>query len=199
MLLTMLTTSYHSGSPADGELDRCLDGITAGSAQALEELYRRTSAPVYAFALSLLKNAHDAEDVLQDTYLKIWGGAEDYRSFGKPMAWILTITKNLCLQRLRERQRFADLPREDWEPWLRDDQGLTHEDRVIIRQCMEALSDEERHIVTLHAVAGFRHREIGELLGLPLPTVLSKYHRAIKKLRNFYERSGDHDGTGTEP
>ena len=53
----------------------------------------------------------------------------------------------------------------------------------MIRQCMDRLSDEERQIVVLHAVAGFRHREIGALLELPLSTVLSKYHRAIKKLK----------------
>jgi RNA polymerase sigma-70 factor (ECF subfamily) len=50
---------------------------------------------------------------------------------------------------------------------------------------MERLSDEERQIIVLHAVAGFKHREIGEMLDLALPTVLSKYHRAIKKLRAY--------------
>ena len=99
------------------------------------------------------------------------------------MAWILTITKNLCYQILRDRQRTADLPQEDWEPWLAANEGLSQEDRVVIRQCMENLTDEERQIVSLHAVAGFRHREIAEVLSLPLSTVLSKYHRAIKKLR----------------
>ena len=49
---------------------------------------------------------------------------------------------------------------------------------------MEALSDEERQIVALHALSGFRHREIAEVLELPLATVLSKYHRALKKLRS---------------
>ena len=50
---------------------------------------------------------------------------------------------------------------------------------------MERLSDEERQIVMLHAVAGFRHRETAALLTLPLPTVLSKYQRALKKLRTI--------------
>ena len=100
------------------------------------------------------------------------------------MAWIITIAKNLCYQKLRERQRMADLPQEDWEPWLRSNSGLSHEDSVIIRQCMDILTDEERQIVILHAVAGFRHREIGELMEIPMSTVLSKYHRAIKKLKH---------------
>ena len=48
---------------------------------------------------------------------------------------------------------------------------------------MKLLTDEERQIVVLHAVGGFKHREIAELIGLSLPTVLSKYSRAVKKLR----------------
>lgn len=166
-----------------GLLDQYLAGIAAHESHALEALYHHTSAAVHSFALSILKNTHDAEDVLQDCYLNIYAGASAYRSAGKPMAWILTITKNLCYQKLRERQRLADLAQEDWEPWLQSNEGLSHEDRVMIRQCMDILSDEERQIVVLHAVAGFRHREIGELMDLPLSTVLSKYHRAVKKLK----------------
>lgn len=165
------------------QLDHWIFGIASGDPEALDQLYHSTSASIYSFALSILKNPHDAEDVLHDCYLNIYAGAEGYRSSGKPMAWILTITKNLCYQKLRERQKTADLPQEDWEPWLIANEGLSQEDKVMIRQCMELLSDEERQIVSLHAVAGFRHREIAELLSLPLSTVLSKYHRAIKKLR----------------
>lgn len=181
--MTMEYRSDLSGGAA--ELDRFLSGIAAGDPDALELLYHSTCTSVYTFALSILKNSHDAEDVLQDCYLHIHAGAGNYRTFGKPMAWILTITKNLCFRKLRERQKFADLPQEDWEPWLAADAGLSHEDRVVIRQCMEQLSDEERQIVTLHAVTGLRHREISELLELPLSTVLSKYNRAIKKLRKY--------------
>lgn len=65
-----------------------------------------------------------------------------------------------------------------------DRPAFTSEDRLILRTAMEALSDEERQIVALHALSGFRHREIAEVLELPLATVLSKYHRALKKLRS---------------
>lgn len=179
--------SAYQSDPSGGaaELDRCLFGIAGRDPEALESLYHSTSTSVYTFALSILKNSHDAEDVLQDCYLNIYSAAGSYRSAGKPMAWILTITKNLCYQKLRERQRYADLPQEDWEPWLAANQGLSPEDKVVIQQCMARLSDEERQIVTLHAVTGLRHREIAELLELPLPTVLSKYSRAIKKLRQY--------------
>lgn len=184
-MTSLSMTMAYRDEPLGGaaELDRCLAELASGDSGALESLYHSTSSAIYSYALSILRNAHDAEDVLHDCYLNIYTGAEGYRSSGKPMAWILTIAKNLCYQKLRERQKTADLPQEDWEPWLNSNESLSHEDKVVIRQCMELLSDEERQIVSLHAVAGFRHREIAELLSLPLSTVLSKYHRAIKKLR----------------
>jgi RNA polymerase sigma-70 factor (ECF subfamily) len=62
---------------------------------------------------------------------------------------------------------------------------MTADDKVVLQQCMEVLSDTERQIVVLHAVSGFKHREIAAYLELPLATVLSKYHRAIKKMKTM--------------
>ena len=56
----------------------------------------------------------------------------------------------------------------------------------LLTECLKNLSDEERQIVMLHAVSGFKHREIARLLEMPLSTVLSKYNRAMKKLRKIY-------------
>lgn len=55
----------------------------------------------------------------------------------------------------------------------------------MLTECMNRLSDEERQIVMLHAVSGFKHREIAAILELSLPAVLSKYNRALKKLRKY--------------
>ena len=60
---------------------------------------------------------------------------------------------------------------------------VTSEDKLVLVTCMEKLSDVDRQIVMLHSVSGFKHREIAELLSLPLSTVISKYHRALKKLK----------------
>lgn len=164
-------------------LDACLAALAAGESAALETLYKHTSAPIYGFALSILKNAPDAEDVLHDCYVNVYAAAPRYTSGGKPMAWMLTIARNLCLQKLREGRKTADLPQEDWEKYLEAREGMTAEERLLVAECLTKLTDEERQIVVLHAVAGFKHRETAELLGLPLPTVLSKYNRALKKLK----------------
>lgn len=178
------TTEYGNGMERrNAQLDRCLAGIAAGDIKGVEELYRATSAAVYSFALSILQNPHDAQDVLQDTYLRICGGAANYRSERKPMAWILTITKNLCVQKMREQRKECWILPECWEDSFAEQSTLSAEDRLIVRECLTRLNDQEQQIVVLHAVAGFKHREIARMLELPLSTVLSKYNRAIKKLR----------------
>lgn len=184
-MLFLCSTSADEQEPEVSVLNVLLQEIAGGNSAALETLYRRTSASVYGFALSILKNTHDAEDVLHDCYVTVWTAATGYRAQGKPMAWLMTITRNLCLQKLRERRKLSDLPQEDWEPYLSSCEAVTPEDRAVLAACFEQLSGEECQIVTLHAVSGFKHREIAALLELPLPTVLSKYHRAIKKLRQL--------------
>lgn len=163
---------------------RTVSPASPGETRTLwRDLYSRTRPAVYGFALSIVKNAHDAEDILHDACLQVWNAAGGYRRQGKPMAWVLTITRNLAISRLREHRRTEPLVQEDWQDRLADNPAVTHEDRMMLEAVLSALSDEERQIVTLHALTGLRHREIAALLGLPLPTVLSKYSRALKKLQ----------------
>lgn len=185
LMVWTMNAAREGGSPA--ELEALLEKIAYDDMTALEGLYRATHRAVYAFALSVLKNTHDAEDVLHDCYVAIASAAEGYRPQGKPLAWILTIARNLCNQKFRERKRTAEFPLEDWQQSLAADPGLSQEDRLILGECMTILTDEERQIVALHAISGFKHREIASVLALPLATVLSKYHRALKKLRNHLE------------
>ena len=87
---------------ADAALEDCIVRIAGGDQNALADLYGRTRSAVYGFALSIVKNAHDAEDILHDAYLQVWNAAGGYRAQGKPMAWVLTITRNLAINRLRD-------------------------------------------------------------------------------------------------
>lgn len=180
-----MTIRQLQNEPPHQELDCLLTAVAAGDMDAFEQLYHATHASVYAFALSILKNSHDAQDVLHDCYVAIHAAASGYRSSGKPMAWIITIARNLCLKLLRQREKTTSLNLEDWRDHMDLCTQITADDKVVLEQCMERLSDEERQIVVLHAVAGFKHREISQMMDLALPTVLSKYHRAIKKLRAY--------------
>lgn len=166
-------------------MEALIADIAAGDRAAVGALYEQTKTAVYGFALSILKNSADAEDVLQDTYVRVWSAAGGYRSMGKPMAWILTIARNLATSVLRDRSKTTDIPEEDWIASPSSERPFeAMEQRMVLNAAMYALSDEERQIVMLHAVTGLKHVEIAGLLSLPLPTVLSKYSRAKKKLQN---------------
>lgn len=184
MLMLMLAqTMEQTGVENRRELDGLLTGVAAGDREALAELYRRTRTAVYGLALSYVKNAHDAQDVTQDAFVRIWDSAPQYRPQGSPMGWILTVTRNLALMKLREREKQGELDEEQWDAIPADAPNVSTEDRLLLQKALAALEEQERRIVVLHAAAGLKHREIAALLELPLATVLSKYHRALKKLR----------------
>ena len=177
--MNMIMTKKETGNPA---LEPLLQQMAEGSTEALAAFYEATRTAVYAFALSLAGEGHTAEDVMQETYLRAWQSAGSYLPMGKPMAWLLTITKNLVRMKYR-----ADEGRQ--EP-LDDTMAVpgfesASVDRLTLQAALACLGEEERQIVTLHAIAGLRHRETADLLGMPLSTVLSKYHRALSKLKKI--------------
>ena len=190
-MLILLTNLLPETAVSDGELDTLILAISNGDPEALSALYGATKNSIYGFALSILKNTQDAEDVLHDLYVTVYSAAGSYRSQKKPLAWLLTITRNLCLSRLRERKRRGELPEPDRQTDLHWREAVTPEDRMVLESCLRALSDTERQIVILHAVSGFKHREIAELLDLSLPAVLSKYARALKELKKRMEREDE--------
>ena len=166
------------------DLEELLRQIALGSQQAFEELYRATDSAIYGYALSLMRNHHEAQDIMMDTYLKIRCAAHLYMPMGKPMAWILTITKNIARTRLRSAGR--QIPLDDLEETT-PSFDRDSEEAVALEQAMKVLGDQERQILILHAVTGLKHREIAEMLGMPLATVLSKYARSLKKLKKALE------------
>ena len=79
------------------------------------------------------------------------------------------------------------LSEEEWDAIPAQESGLDAEERILLQHALAAIGEEERRIVLLHAITGMKHREIAALLELPLATVLSKYHRALKKMRAYLE------------
>ncbi|OXS24851.1 MAG: RNA polymerase subunit sigma-24 [Acetobacterium sp. MES1] len=159
--------------------------IAANDMAAFETFYRLTERTVYAFVLATVKNHDDALDVVQDTYLKIRAAAHLYKPMGKPMAWVFTIARNLSISKLRFRQKNDSIEVGDLENDLNFSYVSDSEDRLMLQAALKILSSEETEIILLHALSGFAHREIAENLGIPLSTVLSKYHRGLKKLKKF--------------
>ena len=103
------------------------------------------------------------------------------------MSWLLSIAKNLALMKLRARGRQAELEPEEWSAISVPDSAASINDRHLLEAALSILSSDECQIVMLHAVSGVKHKELASLMDMPLPTVLSKYHRALKKLRKYME------------
>lgn len=176
-------------TPEPENLEQLLLRVADGDREALARMYHQTRGAVYAVALSCLKNVQDAQDITQDTYVQVWEAAPRYRAQGSPMAWLLTVTRNLARMKLRQGARQADLSEEEWAQLPARCRGVTAEEAQLLREVLSTLDERERQLVLLHAVTGMKHREIAALLRLPLSTVLSKYRRALKKLR--IELEGD--------
>lgn len=168
--------------------EELLKRVGTGDAEAFRQLYQNTDRTVYSFILSILKNPQDAEEVMQETYLKIWVSAASYQSQGKPLAWIFTIARNLCYMKFRDQKRQADMGLDELSGEETGEVCLPLEnmaDAMVLKAALEVLREDERQIVLLHASAGLKHREIAADLNMPLATVLSKYNRAIKKLKQY--------------
>ena len=184
-MLTLLGAQIteEKGGRRAHELDELLLRTGQGDRDAFARLYSLTRGAVYALALSMLQDAHEAQDIAQDAFVRVWESAPGYRTQGSPMAWLLTIARNLARSRLRQRGRQTTLDEEVWNAIPADTSDIPPEDRAVLQQSLARLGAEERQVILLHAVTGLKHREIALLLEQPLSTVLSKYHRGLNKLK----------------
>ncbi len=163
--------------------------IASGDNQAFTELYYASYKELFGFLLSLTKNKEDAEDLLQNTYIKIRNGSHLYKKQGTPMTWMCAIAKNQYLDFVRKygKNRAADF--SEMENYVSEgmagisDDTSGVENRMILEYAFSILGEQEKTIVILHMINGLKHREIAELTGLPLSTVLSKYNRSLKKMK----------------
>ncbi len=186
MVMVLLTIA--DDASRSRRLEKYLKEIAQDNMTSLRLLYEETSAGIYSFTLSMLKNREDAEDALQDVYLSIHKSAHLYTPMGRPMEWIMTVTRNICISKLRERKKLRPLDEQD-EP--AEYPGLVRsEDRILLSEALKQLSDDERKIVILRTSADLKHKEIATVLGMPAATVRSKYRRAIKKLRQYLTKGG---------
>lgn len=185
MILFALTSDIKQSTDY-ADLDSLLYGISNGDKKCLEQLYQVTHTSVYSFALSVLKTT-TMQRMFSMTVTLLYGMEQKAMFPGETDGMDYNHCKNLCLQRMRERKKAECTSQEGWELAIPDTDMLTMEDRSILVTCMEQLSDEERQIVMLHAAVGFKHREIARIMELPLSTVLSKYARALKRLKQYLQ------------
>lgn len=170
-------------------LDELILKIKEGDTKALSELYNLTKTDIFAFAFSIVKNYHDAEDILQNTYITIHNNSYMYIHSKNAKSWIFTIVRNLSLMKIRNNKKEISITHEDLEAISKEHKEFNHDDEIILEYFLNELDIEERNIIVMYNLNGFKHKEIATLLNLPLGTVLSKYNRSIKKLKSFMKEA----------
>ncbi len=188
IILQTMENSAPVKRPIDEEW---ISRIATGDMEALRLLYDAVGNKVYSFALSLVRNSQDAEDVLQETFLRVHAHAKEYRPHGKPLAWIFTIARHLAMDKRRQQSRIQSLSDEAEKVDL---SAVTQADhRLLLDSLLNHLSEEDRQILILHAVVGMKHREIASVMALPLNTVLSRYHRGLNRLKSVVKEDPIND------
>lgn len=163
--------------------------IAAGDNEAFTELYYASYKELFGFLLSLTKNKEDAEDLLQNTYIRIRNGSHLYKKQGTPMTWMCAIAKNQYLDFVRKYGKNRSMDFGEVENYISEGMTRHHDDatkvenKMILEYALSFLGEQERTIFILHMINGLKHREIAEITGLPLSTVLSKYNRSLKKMK----------------
>lgn len=161
-----------------------------------EELTLPYLDSLYGFAMVLTANSDDAHDLVQDSYLRAFRFYHRYEHIANYKAWLFTLTKNLFINRYHQRAReisLADIDIVDDEPYEspapvllfaydRHERGIFRRD---IELALTAMPDKLRLAVLLRDVEGFDYKEIAEIMGCPLGTVMSRLSRG----RNLLKRS----------
>lgn len=152
----------------------------AGDEAALEALFRAFETPVYNLARRMLRNAEDAEDVLQETFFEVCRSIGRYREEGSLWGWIRTIAASKALMRLRRNKyRETDELHDEAVGHRREDTHL----RMDLEAALERLSETSRAVVWLHDVEGYTHEEIANMMGKTPSFSKSQLSRAHARLR----------------
>ena len=170
-------------------LVEALRRVAEGDRNALQDVYRRTSAKLYGVCLRIFPDGSDAEDVLQDAFINIWLKAGSFDpARASPITWLVAITRNRAIDRLRAKGKHlmaplelaAEVPddRPDAESCL-----MTHEADERILDCIAILRTDEAALIRTAFFDGATYADIAARAATPLGTVKSRVRRALMKLK----------------
>jgi RNA polymerase sigma-70 factor (ECF subfamily) len=172
-----------------------LDRVARGDATSFEQLYDRYSAMLYALLLRILGRPEDAQEVLQETFVKVWTNATLFDSNrGSEAAWLISIARSRGIDRLRSRRVRFDreseagreisytAPASGTPTGL--DAAVQSETRTAVRSALSELPQPQRVALELAYYEGLSQSEIAARLGEPLGTVKTRMQLGMKKLRD---------------
>ena len=154
---------------------------SAGSKDALRFLYARYADSIYSYALSLVRDEHEAEDITQQVFLKLMSSLDKYESRDVPFtAWIVRVARNVAIDHLRSRRQ---IPCEEVFGSADAASDIVHERRQDLRSALRCLPEEQRNVVVLRHLVGLSPGEIGARMGRTEASVHGLHHRGRQTLR----------------
>lgn len=177
-----------------------LPAVARGDLAAFEELYDRHSGVLYGLLVRILSSAEDAQETLQETFIKAWANASAFDpSRGSEIAWLISIARSRGIDRLRSRRvrgdRENDAAREisirtgSVEIAKGADDAIASQQRVAVRSALEELPEAQRVALELAYFDGLSQSEIAARTGEPLGTIKTRMQLGMKKLRERLQSS----------
>ena len=176
-----------------------------GDTSAFELLVRRYQNPLINYIHRFINDYHRAEDLSQETFLRVFKSASRYKPTASFKSWLYTIATNLCRNEIRNRSRrntcsFEELVKEGEDVYhteiMRDTRYLPDvllekkEQRQIIRKTLAQLPDNQRIALTLVTYQDLRYEEVAEILGCSVGAVKALIHRARQKMKKLLTKAG---------
>lgn len=175
------------------EVAQLIGRVAIGDRKAFAALYRETSPKLFAISLRILKDRTDAEEALQEAYIKIWQRSAAFAvARGAPAPWLAAIARNQAIDTMRARKPVADeidsaYDLADAEPSPETQTVIKDEGRRI-DTCMEELEADRAVAVRQAYVEGLSYQELADQFGIPLNTMRTWLRRSLLKLRECMER-----------
>ena len=180
---------------ARARLKAAMARLAGGDRQALDDIYRATSAKLFGICLRILKDEKEAEDALQDVYITLWQRADRYDpERASPISWLATFARNRAIDRLRVgKVRAGSVAAEEAAPVadkapLADSLLIGKERDARVHSCLETLDNKPREAIRTAFFEGRTYAQIAEKGGVPLGTMKSWVRRGLKKLKACMER-----------
>jgi len=168
------------------DIQPIIDGCLRGDRTAQDRLYKKFSSLLYGICLRYARNKMEAQDVLQEVFVKIYNNIQSYHNEGSFEGWLRRIAVNTSITNYRKNLKHAyqqdvdELVRTHDEPLEFEDLEFTAEEMM---QCIERLPIGYKTVFNLYVIEGFMHKEISEMLGIDVNTSKSQLSRAKTHLQ----------------
>lgn len=175
------------------DLAELLSQIALGNRPAFSRLYSLTSAKLFAVLLRLLNNRAEAEDALQEVFIKIWQRADRFRPSGhSAMPWLITVARNHAIERLRVRHRDPvplEEPDQNASAEASPERNLAaHSDLSRVEECLGELESDRANALCSAYLDGDSYQTLAERFDVPLNTMRTWLRRTLQKLKACFER-----------